>query len=926
MSIRHLDSMFDPRSVAVIGASERPASVGATVWRNLREGGYRGTRYAVNLKHRELQGEPVWSDVAQLPAAPDLALICTPAASVPGLIAALAARGTRAAIVLTAGLDAQQKSDMLAAARPHLLRILGPNGLGLLAPHIGLNASFAHVAAQPGRLAFVSQSGALVTAMLDWAQGRGIGFSQVVSLGEHADVDFGDMLDYLANDAATRAILLYIESIEAPRKFMSAARAAARNKPVIVVKAGRTSAGQQAAASHTGALAGSDIVFDAAIRRAGMLRVDTLADLFTAAETLTHFRSRAVGTQPDAQDARLDRLTLVTNGGGAGVMAADAAAQAGIALAALAPATLAALNAVLPANWSHANPVDIIGDAPVERYVQTLRSLLADPASGTLLFMHSPTAIVPSAAIAAALVPVIAAQAGATERMLGCWLGDAAVRQARGLFHDAGIACHDTPEQAVQAFGMLLDYRRNQAQLLEAPPARVAPGAAAQATGSPAAMARIQALISGVLAQGREWLTEPEAKAVLEACGVPVVATRVVAASADAAVDAAAVLGYPVALKILSAQISHKSDVGGVALDLDDEAALRAAAAAMLARVGTRRPDARLDGFTVQAMVHRPLALELIVGAHLDPLFGPVILFGQGGTAVEVVADRAVALPPLNAPLARALVARTRIAKLLAGWRDVPAADQAALHGVLCAVSQLLADMPQITELDINPLLADASGVLALDARIRVSGAAPGGASAFAIRPYPSELIETLEWQGQTLTLRPIRPEDEAQHLAFLERLEPIDIRMRVFYSRQSIERTELARLTQIDYAREMAFVATAQGAQKTAGAPVVEETLGVVRALTDPDNIGAEFGIVIRSDLKGSGLGLQLMRKMIDYLRGRGTQRLHATVLRQNSRMLALAQDLGFSQDRHQPDDDSLALSLALNAPRPDQDQSMAE
>ena len=913
MSIRHLDSMFDPQSVAVIGASPRPASVGATVWRNLRQGGFRGARYAVNPKYRALDGEPVWPDVARLPAAPDLALICTPPASVPGLITALGACGTRAAIVLTAGLDAAQRQAMLDAARPHLLRILGPNGLGLLAPHIGLNASFAHIAAQAGRLAFVSQSGALVTAMLDWAQGRGIGFSQVVSLGEHADVDFGDLLDYLANDAATRAILLYIESIEAARKFMSAARAAARNKPVIIVKAGRTAAGQRAAASHTGALASSDIVFDAAIRRAGMLRVASLADLFTAAETLTHFRGRVAGNGPVGDGAEPDGLTLVTNGGGAGVMAADAAAEAGIRLAVLSPATLAALDAGLPPNWSHANPVDLIGDAPVARYAHTLRTLLADPATGTLLFMHAPTAIVPSSEIASALLPVIAAQPDAADRLLGCWLGDAAVRQARSLFHAAGIACHDTPEEAVHAFGMLLDYRRNQAQLLEAPPARTAAWGQAPVTDNSPDLARAQAVIAGALAQGREWLSEPEAKAVLAACSVPVVGTRVVEASVDAAAQAALALGYPVVLKVLSPQISHKSDVGGVVLDLDDDAAVRTAAAAMLARVRARRPTAHIEGFTVQAMVHRPGALELIVGAHLDPLFGPVILFGQGGTAVEVVADRAVALPPLNPPLARALVARTRVARLLAGWRDVPPADSAALHGVLCAVSQLLADMPQITELDINPLLADAGGVLALDARIRVSAAAPGGAGAFAIRPYPSELIETLAWQGRRLTLRPIRPEDEAQHLAFLAQLDPIDIRMRVFYSRKSIARTELARLTQIDYEREMAFIATAP---VTAGLAGPEETLGVVRAMTDPNNVGTEFGIVIRSDLKGSGLGHLLLDKMIDYLRGRGTQQLHATVLTQNSRMLALAKDLGFTLDAEQPEDDSLALTLALTLP----------
>lgn len=897
MSIRHLDSLFHPRSVAVFGASDRPASVGATVWRNLKAGGFGGALYAVNPGREQVDGDRAWPSAAALPETPELAVICTPPQTVAGLVAELGERGTRAAIVLTAGQTAAQKQAMLDAARRHLLRILGPNCLGLLAPHLGLNASFAHRAAAPGPLAFVSQSGALVTAMLDWAAGRGIGFSQFVSLGEHADVDFGDLLDWLANDPATRAILLYVESIEAPRKFMSAARAAARNKPVIVVKAGRTSAGQQAAASHTGALAGSDIVFDAAIRRAGMLRVTTLQGLFDAAETLAHFRGAATGDE--ARDTRLDRLTLVTNGGGAGVMAADEAASRGVELAALSAATCEALDAGLPPNWSRANPVDIIGDAPVARYEHTFRTLLADPEAGTLLFMHAPTAIVPSAEIAAALLPL--AQA-APQRLLACWLGDAAVAQARQAFQAASVPCYDTPEAAVEAFAMLLEYRRNQAQLLQAPPVGSAP--------VPPDLARVRAAIAPALAEGREWLTEPEAKSVLEAIAVPVAGTRIVGADADEAVAAAQAVGWPVALKILSPQITHKSDVGGVALDLADEAALRSAVAAMLARVRAARPDADLSGFTVQRMVRRPRALELIVGASLDPLFGPVILFGAGGTAVEVVADRAVALPPLNEPLARALVDRTRVARLLAGWRDVPAADRDALHGVLMAVSQLLAEVPEITELDINPLLADAEGVIALDARVRVDARAPGGAAAFAIRPYPAQLVEQLSWRGRPLTLRPIRPEDEPQHLAFLQKLDPVDIRMRVFYSRQSITRTELARLTQIDYEREMAFVATAP-AEGADGAP--EETLGVVRATCDPDNDSAEFGIVVRSDLKGGGLGELLMRKLIDHLRARGTKRLVATVLRQNTRMLELARDLGFAQASEQPEADTWAITLPL-------------
>ena len=902
MTIRNLDFLFAPRSVAVIGASERPASVGGTVWRNVRAA-FGGPRWPVNPKHASLSGEPCYPEVSALPEAPELAVICTPAATVPALVAALGARGTRAAIVLTAGLDARTRQAMLDAARPHLLRILGPNCLGLLAPHAGLNASFSHIAAQPGTLAFVSQSGALATAMLDWAAGRGIGFSQVVSLGEHADVDFGDMLDWLASDPRTQAVLLYAESVQAPRKFMSAARAAARNKPVLVVKAGRSAQGQAAAASHTGALAGSDLVYDAAIRRAGMLRVQTLQDLFVAAETLAYHRAGA----STLHAAQLERLTLVTNGGGAGVLAADAAVAAGLDLVPLPEAVRATLDAGLPANWSRANPVDIIGDAPVERYVHTLRTLLAAPETGTLLFMHAPTAIVPSADIARALVPVLQ---GARERVVSSWIGGASLQQARDTFHAAGIPHHDTPEDAVRAVSLLATYARNQAQLREVPPARTHTAELDAAA--------VHAIVDEVLAAGRELLTEPEAKALLAACGVPVVPARVVAPNADAALQAAEAIGWPVVLKVLSPQISHKSDVGGVALNLENAAQLGAAVQAMLERVRAMRPDATIAGFTVQAMVRRPRALELIAGTSVDELFGPVILFGQGGTSVEVVADRAIGLPPLNVPLARALVQRTRVARLLEGWRDVPPAHMPAVLGVLTALSQLLADEPRIAEIDINPLLADDAGVLALDARVRVSAAAPGGAARFAVRPYPSELEETIGWQGRTLTLRPIRPEDGAQHLAFFNRLDPADVRLRMFYSLRTLELSQLARMTQIDYEREMAFVATAAhpaGAAGADGQEPAEETLAVIRAVCDPDNVEAEFGIIVRSDLKGGGLGRLLMHKLIGYLRARGTQRLVTTTLHENTGMLALARGLGFTVG-HAPEEPGVwRLELPLSA-----------
>ena len=887
MSVRNLDRLLEPSSIAVIGASDRPGSVGATVWRNLRGGNFAGALYPVNPRHSALEGVRCFAAAQELPVAPDLAIVCTPPETVAPIVDELGTFGVKAAIVMTAGIRPDQKQAMLAAARPHTLRLLGPNCIGLLTPRLGLNASFAHTDALPGSIAFVSQSGAIVTAVLDWAKSRRIGFSTMVSVGDRADVDFGDLLDHLASDAATRSILLYIESIEAPRKFMSAARAAARNKPVIVVKAGRAGQGVRAAASHTGALAGSDIVFDAALRRAGTLRVDTLQDLFVAAETLAHLRTD-----------RDNVLLLMTNGGGAGVMAADAAALAGVPLPDLAASTLARLEATLPPTWSGGNPVDIIGDAPVHRYVDTLETLIADPANGAVLFMHAPTAIVPSIEIARACAPLVRAAPG---RVMACWLGDAAVAEARAVFVAAGAADYSTPEEAVRACAMLATFRRNQELLLETPTATeyAAPDVAAA-----------QAIVARALAARRSMLDEFEAKEMLRAYRIPIVPTVAVEPLPEAAVRAAGQIGYPVAIKILSPEISHKSDAGGVALDLADAPAVRSASDEMLGRIARARPDARITGFTVQQMVRRPFSVELIVGASVDPLFGPVLLFGQGGTAVEVIADRAVALPPLNRILAADLVSRTRVSKLLGGYRNHPEARLQAIHDVLIAVSQMLADLPQIAELDINPLWADAEGVLALDARIRLDAGEPAGAARFAIAPYPVDLCETVDWRGEQIVVRPIRPEDEPQHRAFVERLDPNDLRLRFFYARRDLPRSELARLTQIDYAREMAFIAVRREAAQD------EETIGVARAISDPDNVEAEFAIIVRSDLKGRGLGHLLLTRLIDYLGSRGTQRMVGQVLRENQAMRKLAADAGFTADAAGSNADSVRLVKVL-APR---------
>jgi acetyltransferase len=856
LSTRNLDALLNPASVVVVGASARPGSVGATAWRNLRAGPFKGPVYAVNPKHRRLDGQSVYARLEDLPAAADLALVCTPAATVPGLVAELGRCGTRAAIVLSAALDATQRQAMLDAAQPHLLRVLGHGSVGMLSPHIGLNASIAHSDAAAGELAFVSQSGSLVSAMLDWARARSIGFSQVVSLGQQADVDAGDLLDQLASDPRTRSILLYLEAVESPRKFLSAARAAARNKPVIVVRSGRSAPGRAAAA---------DRVYDAAFARAGMLRVGTLQQMFLAAETLTRFRGN-----------RSEQLAILSNGSGAGALAADAAAQAGVRLCTLQPETLQRLQPMLAHSAVPASPLYLPGDAAPETYAQALQALAEDAAAPALLLIQAPSAVVASAQIARALLP-LAQQT--PPRLMGCFLGHSAVAEARSVFQQAGVATYATPEEAVSAFSMLVDYRRNQAQLIEAPPSHsgdiTVDAAAARAT--------VQRALGG----GRTQLEGEEARALLAAYGVEVMVVRQVEPEPYAAASAAEKIGYPVALKLVLADIAQGVDVGGVRLDLRSAVQVRDAARRMLSGLQRTAPEVRVDGFSVEAMARPAHARTLSAGAHMDALFGPVISLAMG----EAAAEPTLALPPLNVPLARALVQRAGVAAALRAQGDRPAADDAALHRVLVGLSQLLIDVSQIAEVDLSPLLAGSDCAVALRARVRLSLAAPAGALNFAIRPYPSNLVETLDWHGLALTLRPIRPEDEAQHLAFLGQLDPADIRMRVFYTRRSIERSELARLTQIDYAREMAFVAVDRDA---AGQ---ERTLGVVRAIADPDNVSAEFGIVIRSDMKGLRLGQLLMQRIIDYQRGQGTKKLMATVLAENTRMLELARRLGFTE-----------------------------
>ncbi|WP_299391630.1 bifunctional acetate--CoA ligase family protein/GNAT family N-acetyltransferase [Pelagibius sp.] len=885
MTIRNLDALFEPKSIAVVGASRRPGSLGSVLARNLFNGGFQGPIMPVHPRHEAIEGVLAYPSVEALPQTPDLAVIATPPDSVAELIAAFGKRGTRAAVVITAGFGeggdgqgAERRQAILDAAKPNLLRVVGPNCLGMMVPGIGLDASFSHVAPLPGNLAFVTQSGAMVTAMLDWATPRGIGFSKVVSLGDKADVDFGDLLDYLAMDVQTRAILLYIESVAHARKFLSAARIAARNKPVIVVKGGRHAEGAKAVASHTGALAGADAVYNAVFARAGMLRVYSLEELFDAAETLS--RLSVARRHPDGRA----RLAILTNGGGLGILATDALIDHGGKLAELSASTKAALDACLPVTWSGGNPVDIIGDAPGVRYRAALEVLLQEREADATLVMHCPTAVASATEAAKAVVETLGATAAKDRPVLAAWVGDQAVEEARRLFARHGIASYETPEQAVQGFMHLENYRRNQALLMRVPhPERdvVEPDRAAA-----------RAVLEPALAEGREWLSEAEAKALMQAYGIPVVATQVVASPAEAGAAAAA-LGGPVALKILSRDLTHKSDLGGVALDLEGEAAVTAAAEAMLQRIAAAAPHAKLEGFTVQTMCRRPRAEELILGVVDDPQFGPVMLFGHGGTAVEVIADKALALPPLDPMLAEAMMAETNVYRLLQGYRDRPPAAIKEVADCLVRLSQVVSDMPEITEVDVNPLLADAEGVIALDARVRIAArrdplAAP--TARLAIRPYPRELEQTVAMpDGTEIFIRPLRPTDAAGLRHAFRQLDPEDVRMRFFATIKDLSDDMLARLTQLDYDREMALAAfTSQDSG--------HQGLGVVRLAADPDNRRAEFAVLVRSDIKRQGVGSVLMEAILDYARERGIGEICGSVLAENAAMLALCRKLGFA------------------------------
>lgn len=875
MRPHYLSRLFAPEAVAVIGASERHDSVGGRVLRNLLDAGFRGRVLPVNPAYERIHGLTCHARVGDLEIRPDVAVIATPASTVPDLVQACGERGVTVVVVISAGFgetgsDGRAREDRLRAlARAYGVRILGPNCLGLMRPSCALNATFSNNSAEPGRLALVSQSGALCTAILDWATPRRIGFSAMVSLGDATDLDFGDIVDYLALDHETSSILLYVEGVHQPRLFLSALRGAARLKPVIVIKAGRHAAGSRAAMSHTGALVGGDDAFDAALRRAGAVRVDSIDRLFSAAQMLAEHPGDAG-----------NRLAIVTNAGGPAVLAADRAADLGLELPDPDAATLSHLEARLPTAWSRSNPIDLLGDAPPAHYAEAVDACLRAPAFDGVLAILTPQAM--SQPEAAAEV-VIAAGEPSPKPLLASWMGGAQVAAARRRFFAARLPHFGSPDAAVEAYSYLVQRRRNRELLLQVPGPR--------ARRDEPDVGHARQVVEDALAADRRVLAAAEAKAVLAAFGLPVI-EAIAARSEDEAAARARDVGFPVAMKIDSPDVTHKADVDGVRLGLGDEDAVRRAWHEIRDALERRRPQARVHGVTVEPMYAGRHARELMIGIGRDPVFGPVISFGAGGTAVEIVRDRAVALPPLNAFLADRLIEETRTARMLDDWRNLPAVDRMAVQQALVSVSELVCELAHVVELDINPLMAGPDGVAVLDARMGIEPPAtttlPYGH--MAIHPYPAHRQDYLRApDGSAITIRAIRPEDAEMEQAFVRRLSERSRYLRFMATMRELTREMLVRFTQIDYDREMALVAVTERDGQ-------EVQIGVARYTVAPDGESCEFAVVVGDEHRGIGIGRRLMENLIAAARDRGLKAMEGETLANNEGMLGLAEHLGFT------------------------------
>ncbi len=876
-----LDVFFRPANVAVIGATETEFSVGRALFTNLLAAPFRGRVFPVHPRRDEVLGAKAFPSVQAIPAKIDLAVIATHAATVPEVVRQCAEAGVGGAIIISAGFreagDEGRRLEhaALEEARRTGMRILGPNSMGLMSPFAGLNATFATQAASPGSVAFASQSGALCTSVLDWSQRNGLGFSAFVSVGSMSDVGWGDLIDYLGSDPHTRSILLYVESIDDPRGFVSAARAVAQTKPVIVVKAGRTEAAERAAASHTGAMMTSDRVIEAVFRRCGVLRVSRIADLFYIANTLAK-QPRPAGK----------RLAILTNAGGPAVMAADALLESGGDLAQLSGDAMQKLDSLLPSHWSHGNPVDVLGDADGERMAKSLEIVVRDPGADGVIVVVTPQGMTSCTRLAEAMAQV---KLPSGKPVLASFMGGAAVAGAIDVLERRGIPNFPFADTAARVFASMWRYSENLRALYETP---------SQVESLPENKDEARRIVQKVRAKGRVLLTEFESKRILELYGIPSVQTQLAGTEEEACAHAAEI-GYPVVLKLHSETVSHKRGVGGVRLDLRNEGEVRAAYRELSAIPG-------FDGATVQHMADGRQGYEVILGSASDPQFGPVLMFGSGGEFVEVYQDSALALPPLNTTLARRMMERTRVSKALRGVRGRPPADTAALEEVLVHFSTLVLDVPEIQEIDINPLLVSSSGVMALDARILLFE--PGKKiPPPAIRPYPAQYSwKTTLRDGSACCIRPIRPEDEPSIAKFHTTLSDRTVYSRYFGFLKLSDRIAHERLTRVcfvDYDREIALVADKDGV-----------TLGVVRLVRSRTDDTAEFAIVISDSLQRSGLGTELMRRILDVARAERVRIVDGLVLPENRGMLRVCEKLGFRSE-YRPRDEAVYVSFSVES-----------
>ena len=892
-----LEVFFRPRNVAVIGATDRPASVGHAILANLQKGSFPGAICPVNPKHSTVLGLTSYPDVAAIPGGVELAVIVTPAQTVPGVVKQCADAGVQGAIIISAGFRETGERGMLLEqealreARHGDVRLIGPNCLGVMSPHAHLNATFASSMARPGHLGLISQSGAICTAILDWSQRENVGFSAFVSVGSMLDVGWGDLIQYLGDDPQTRSIIIYMESIADAGKFLSAAREVALSKPIIVLKPGRTEAAAKAAASHTGALTGQDAVLEAAFRRCGVLRVDTIAELFDLSE--------ALDKQPRP---RGPKLTIVTNAGGAAVLAADALLSAGGQLAALSAETIGKLNEILPPHWSHQNPVDILGDASADRYAQAVSLAAQDPSTDGLLVVLAPQAMSDPLAVAEKIAPFAKLP---NKPVIASWMGGQDVAAGEAALNRARIPTYSYPDSAARVFQSMWRYSANLQALYETPEAFESedPEAALKAE----ARAQATEAIAKARGKGRTLLTEVESKALLAAYGIPTVET-VIATSADQAVETARRIGYPVVLKLHSETITHKTDVGGVQLNLPDDAAVRSAYQTILDAVTRAAGVKNFLGVTVQPMV-RADGYELILGSSLDPQFGPVLLFGGGGQLVEVYKDRAIGLPPLNTTLARRLMERTMIFHALGGVRGRKPVDLVALERLLVRFSYLVVEQKWIKEIDINPLLAGPAQLLALDARVVLHPREVVYPPESAIRPYPAQYSRPWKFEdGEEVLIRPIRPEDEPLMVRFHGKLSERSVYLRYFHLVNLAERVSHERLVRIcfnDYNREIALVAVRLDASRHD-----TEILAVGRLAKAHAANEAELAVLIADAYQGHGLGTELWRRLVEIARAEKLDRVTAEILPENLQMIEICRLLGF---RLEPDQDVIHAVLEL-------------